>query len=156
MLKKRATRVRPPPPPPFNSGPPASSPKSCKPTRAACSPREKTRPTWIFAGIEVWSSLWTSTVVGRRSYQNTLALVRDVASRMTFTTCPVIVTDGFEFYGKGIGGVFGPAAPYAQVLKTRGHNRVVRVDRRTVIGAVLDRNGLRPSRYSRARRIPRR
>ncbi len=55
---------------------------------------------------------------------------------MTFTTCPVIVTDGFEFYGKGIGGVFGPAAPYAQVLKTRGHNRVVRVDRRTVIGAV--------------------
>ena len=96
----------------------------------------KTRPTWIFAAIEVWSRLWTSTVVGRRSYQNTLALVRDVASRMTFTTCPVIVTDGFEFYGKGIGRVFGPAALYAQVIKTRGHDRVVRVDRRTVIGAV--------------------
>ena len=56
----------------------------------------KTRPTWIFTAIEVWSRLWTSTVVGRRSYQNTLALVRDVAARMTFTTCPVIVTDGFE------------------------------------------------------------
>ena len=96
----------------------------------------KTRPTWIFAAIEVWSRLWTSTVVGRRSYQNTLALVRDVASRMTFTTCPVIVTDGFEFYGKAIGLVFGPAALYAQVIKTRGHDRVVRVDRRTVIGAV--------------------
>ena len=96
----------------------------------------KTRPTWIFAAIEVWSRLWTSTVVGRRSYQNTLALVRDVASRMTFTTCPVIVTDGFEFYGKVIGRVFGPAALYAQVIKTRGHDRVVRVDRRTVIGAV--------------------
>ena len=95
----------------------------------------KTRPTWVFAAIEVWSRLWTSTVVGRRSYRNTLALVRDVASRMTFTTCPVIVTDGFEFYGTVIRRVFGPAALYAQVIKTRRHDRVVRVDRRAVIGA---------------------
>ena len=95
----------------------------------------KTRPTWVFAAIEVWSRLWTSTVVGRRSYRNTLALVRDVASRMTFTTCPVIVTDGFEFYGTVIRQVFGPAALYAQVIKTRRHDRVVRVERRAVIGA---------------------
>ena len=95
----------------------------------------KTRPTWVFAAIEVWSRLWTSTVVGRRSYRNTLALVRDVASRMTFTTCPLIVTDGFEFYGTVIRRVFGSAALYAQVIKTRRHDRVVRVDRRAVIGA---------------------
>ena len=57
----------------------------------------------MFAAIEVWSRLWTSTVVGRRSYRNTLALVRDVAAGMTFTTCPMIVTDGFEFYGTVIG-----------------------------------------------------
>ena len=95
----------------------------------------KTRPTWVFAALEVWSRLWTSTVVGRRSYRNTLALVRDVASRMTLTTCPVIVTDGFEFYGTAIRRVFGPAALYAQVIKTRRHDRVVRVERRTVIGA---------------------
>ena len=31
----------------------------------------KRRPTWIFAAIEVWSRLWPSTVVGRRSYRNT-------------------------------------------------------------------------------------
>jgi transposase-like protein/IS1 family transposase len=95
----------------------------------------KSRPTWVFAAIEVWSRLWTSTVVGRRSYRNTLALVRDVASRMTFTTCPVIVTDGFEFYGPVIRRVFGHAALYAQVIKTRRHDRVVRVERRAVIGA---------------------
>ena len=95
----------------------------------------KTRSTWVFAAIEVWSRLWTSTVVGRRSYRNTLALVRDVASRMTFTTCPLIVTDGFEFYGTVIRRVFGSAALYAQVIKTRHHDRVVRVDRRAVIGA---------------------
>ena len=95
----------------------------------------KTRPTWVFAAIEVWSRLWLSTVVGRRSYRNTLALVRDVATRMTFGTCPMIVTDGFEFYGAVIRQVFGPAALYAQVIKTRRHDRVVRVDRRAVIGA---------------------
>ena len=95
----------------------------------------KTRPTWVFAAIEVWSRLWTSTVVGRRSYRNTLALVRDVAMRMTFGTCPMIVTDGFEFYGTVIRRVFGPAALYAQVIKTRRHDRVVRVERRAVIGA---------------------
>ena len=95
----------------------------------------KTRPTWVFAAIEVWSRLWTSTVVGRRSYRNTLALVRDVASRMTFATGPLIVTDGFAFYGTAIRRVFGPAALYAQVIKTRRHDRVVRVDRRLVMGA---------------------
>ena len=89
----------------------------------------------MFAAIEVWSRLWTSTVVGRRSYRNTLALVRDVATRMTFVTGPLIVTDGFEFYGTVIRRVFGSAALYAQVIKTRRHDRVVRVERRAVIGA---------------------
>ena len=95
----------------------------------------KTRPTWVFAAMEVWSRLWLSTVVGRRSYRNTLALVRDVASRMTFAAGPLIVTDGFKFYGTAIRRVFGPAALYAQVIKTRRHDRVVRVDRRAVVGA---------------------
>ena len=47
----------------------------------------KTRPAWVFAAIEVWSRLWTSTVVGRRSYRNTLARGRDVARRWC-TTLP--------------------------------------------------------------------
>ena len=59
------------------------------------------------------------------------------AARMTFVTGPLIVTDGFEFYGTVIRRVFGPAALYAQVIKTRRHDRVVRVDRRAVIGAAL-------------------
>ena len=95
----------------------------------------ETRPTRIFAAIDVWSRLWPSTIVGRRSYRNTLALVRDVSKRMEFATRPLIVTDGFEFYGKVVRQVFGPAALYAQVIKTRHHDRVVRVDRRAVLGA---------------------
>ena len=95
----------------------------------------KTRPTWIFAAIDVGSRLWPSTVVGRRSYRNTWALVRDVATRMDFVTAPLIVTDGFEFYGTVIRRVFGPAVLYAQVIKTRRHDRVVRVERRVRMGA---------------------
>ena len=95
----------------------------------------KTRPTWIFAAIEVWSRLWPSTVVGRRSYRNTWALMRDVSTRMEFTTCPLIVTDGFEFYEKVVRRVFGPAVLYGQVLKTRRHDRIVQVERRARMGA---------------------
>ncbi len=62
----------------------------------------KTQPTWIFVAIEVWSRLWPSTVVGRRSYRNTLALLRDVANRMDFERLPLIVTDGFDFYEKSV------------------------------------------------------
>jgi transposase-like protein len=33
---------------------------------------DQEQPIWIFAAIEVWSRLWPSTVVGRRSYRNHL------------------------------------------------------------------------------------
>jgi len=95
----------------------------------------KTRPTWIFAAIEVWSRLWPSTVVGRRSYRNTLALVRDVSNRMHFERLPLIVTDGFDFYEKVVRRVFGPACLYGQVLKTRRNDRIVKVERRALVGA---------------------
>ena len=62
----------------------------------------KTRLTWIFVAIEVWSRLWPSTVVGRRNYRNTLALLRDVANRMDWERLPLIVTDGFDFYEKSV------------------------------------------------------
>ena len=62
----------------------------------------KDRTTWIFAAIEVGSRLWPSTVVGRRSYRNTHALVRDVADRMDFQGLPLIITDGFDFYEKSV------------------------------------------------------
>jgi len=95
----------------------------------------KTRLTWIFVAIEVWSRLWPSTVVGRRSYRNTLALLRDVANRMDWERLPLIVTDGFDFYDKVVRRVFGPAALYGQVLKTRRNDRIVKVERRELLGA---------------------
>jgi IS1 family transposase len=84
--------------------------------------------------IEVWSRLWPSTVVGKRSFRNTLALFRDVSKRMNPRRLPLITTDGFEFYKKVIGRVFGPACLYGQVIKTRRNDRIVKVEQRTVIG----------------------
>ena len=94
----------------------------------------KQLPTWIFATVEVWSRLWSSTVVGRRSYHNALALFQGVAERTNHQDIPLITTDGFEFYERVIWQVFGPACIYGQVIKTRRNNRIVKVERRAVIG----------------------
>jgi hypothetical protein len=40
-----------------------------------------------------------------------------------------------DFYEKVVGRVFGPACVYGQVIKTRRNDRVVKVERRAVIGA---------------------
>src|SRR5262249_19342103 len=37
----------------------------------------KEQPIWVFVVIDVWSRLWPSTVVGRRSYRNTLVSTRE-------------------------------------------------------------------------------
>jgi transposase-like protein/IS1 family transposase len=96
---------------------------------------DKEQPIWIFATIEVWSRLWPATVVGRRSYRNTLSIFRDIFSRTNLERVPLIATDGFTFYAKVIRRVFGPACLYGQVIKTRSNDRIVRVERRAVIGA---------------------
>ena len=45
----------------------------------------KEQSIWVFAVIEVWSRLWPSRVVGKRSFRNTLALFRDVFERLNLT-----------------------------------------------------------------------
>ena len=94
----------------------------------------KEQPMWVFVILDVWSRLWPSTVVGGRSYRNTQALFREVFERMIPGQIPLITTDGFEFYKKVIGRVFGPACLYGQVIKTRRNDRIVKVERRIVIG----------------------
>jgi len=90
---------------------------------------------WIFAGIEVGRLLWPSTVVGRRSYQNTLGLFRDMFNRSENIENSLIVTDGFEFYGRAVSEVIGKECLYVQVIKTRRNNRVVNVEVRREIGS---------------------
>jgi IS1 family transposase len=54
---------------------------------------------------------------------------------MNLIRIPLITTDGFEFYLKVIRRIFGLACLYGQVIKTRRNDRIVKVERRAVIGA---------------------
>jgi IS1 family transposase len=94
----------------------------------------KKHPIWIFTTIDVWSRLWPATVAGRRSYRNTLALFQDLASRMNLERVPLIATDGFGFYKGVVRRILGRACLYGQVIKTRRNDRIIKVDRRTLIG----------------------
>ena len=108
----------------------------------------KERPVWVFAVIDVWSRFWPSTVIGKRSYRNTLDLLQDLSNRMNLEVAPLITTDGFKFYERVIGRVFGPACVYGQVIKTRRNDRIVKVERRAVIGAGRLQQALRDSEDS--------
>ncbi len=96
---------------------------------------DKEQPIRIFATIEVWPRLWPAPVVGRRSYRNTLTLLRDISSRTNLERVPLITTNGFAFHAKVIRRVFGSACLCGQVIKTRRNDRIVKVERRAVIGA---------------------
>ena len=92
-------------------------------------------PIWVFVAIEVWSRLWPSTVVGKRSYRNTLDLFHDVSNRMNGQGVPVITTDGFQFYRTVVRRIFKAACLYGQVVKKRRNDRVIQVQRKPVLGA---------------------
>ena len=89
---------------------------------------------WLFATIEVSSRLWASTVLGRRSDRNARAVIEDVICRGRVVGCPLIATDGFEYYVSAVRALFGSTCVHGQVLKTRRNNRVIRVERRLKIG----------------------
>ena len=85
--------------------------------------------------IEVWSRLWLSYVLGRRSYRNIRRLLRDLLGKSELIDPILITTDGFEVYEWVIRRMFGPACIYGQVIKTRRKNRVVAIDRKLLIGS---------------------
>ena len=95
----------------------------------------KSRPTWLFATIEVTSRVWASSLVGRRSSRNTTAVLDDVILHGRLVGVPLIATDGFESYGAAIQRLIGPACIYGQVVKTRRNDRVDRVERRVKVGS---------------------
>ena len=95
---------------------------------------DKSQIFWLFATIEVSSRLWAGSVLGRRSDRNARAVINDVVRRGRVVGCPLIATDGFEYYVGPVAGLLGSACLYGQVLKTRRNNCVVRVERRVKIG----------------------
>ena len=47
---------------------------------------------------------------------------------------PLIATDGFQFYKRVVRRIFGPACLYGQVIKSRMNDRIIKVERRMLIG----------------------
>ena len=53
---------------------------------------------------------------------------------MILEQIPLIVTDGFGFYEKVVRRLLGSACLYGRVIKTRRNDRIVKVERRAVLG----------------------
>jgi transposase-like protein/IS1 family transposase len=94
----------------------------------------KRRPVYIITAIAVWSRMWLACGLGRRNFRNILRLFRDVLCRTDPVDTVLITTDGFAPYGWVIRRVFGHGCVYGQVIKTRRKNRIVRVERKLLIG----------------------
>lgn len=94
----------------------------------------KARPTWVFTSMEVCSRMWISTIVGRRSYRNTQALLNDTLARGILVGIPLIATDGFKLYARVFRQLFRSVCIYGQVVKTWRKDRVIKVEQRPVIG----------------------
>jgi len=73
--------------------------------------------------------------VGRRSYRNSHALFNDTLARGIIVGVPLVATDRLKFYARVVRRLFGPACIYGQVVKTWRKDRVIKVERRPVIGS---------------------
>jgi IS1 family transposase len=94
----------------------------------------KDRPTWIYTTMEVSSRLWPTLNVGSRGYRTTLSVMRDVAARALPGAAPLIATDGYRYYKPAVRQVFGSFCHFGQVIKQRRKDRVVKVERKAIIG----------------------
>ena len=59
---------------------------------------DKDQVVWVLTTLEVWSRLWISVVVGRRSFRNIKTGIRDTIQRGLLEQRFLFTTDGFEMY----------------------------------------------------------
>jgi IS1 family transposase/transposase-like protein len=92
------------------------------------------KPMWIFLAIEVWSRLWISKVVGNRNYRSVKTLLTQVIDACRIVNLFIFTTDGFEPYFWAAKRLLDSICLYAQVIKKRRKDRVIKVERRLIIG----------------------
>ena len=100
----------------------------------------KKRVIWVITTLEVWSRLWVSAGVGRRSLQQIKNAILDTLRRGLLEQRFLFTTDGFEMYEWAANRLLSGICIYGQVIKRRRENRVVRVDRRLLLGTPLELN----------------
>jgi IS1 family transposase len=93
-----------------------------KEKRCANHEREKAGDQWDHTAVAADSKLVVSLVVGKRTYQHTLAVVQDAKDRLRHGYLPAIFTDAFAGYESALLEVFGRRYP----AKGRGRREVIR------------------------------
>lgn len=94
----------------------------------------KKKPMWIFVAIEVWSRMWISQVIGNRNYRSVKTLLAQVSDACRIVNLFIFTTDGFEPYFWVAKNLLVSICLYDQVIKKRRKNRVIKVNRRLIIG----------------------
>ena len=94
----------------------------------------KERVIWVLTTLEVWSRLWVSAVVGRRNFRNIRRAILNTLQGGRFERRFLFTTDGFEMYEWAVKRFLTGVCIYGQVIKRRRENRVVRVDRKRLLG----------------------
>ena len=94
----------------------------------------KERVIWVLTTLEVWSRLWVSAVVGRRNFRNIRRVILNTLQRGRCERRFLFTTDGFEMYEWAVERFLTGVCICGQVIKKRRENRVVRVDRRLLLG----------------------
>ena len=94
----------------------------------------KKRAIWVLTSLEVWSRLWISAEIGRRNFRNIKRVMLDTLQRGRVEHRFLFTTDGFEMYEWAAKRLLPGSYIYGRVIKKRRENRVVRVDRRLLLG----------------------
>ncbi|MFC2173737.1 hypothetical protein ACFLU6_14090 [Acidobacteriota bacterium] len=94
----------------------------------------KKKPVWIFTMLEIWSRLWISCVIGRRSYRNVKQVIGIAIQRGEYKESFLFTTDGFEPYAWAAKAMLSVICIYAQVMKKRRKDRVVHVNQNLIVG----------------------
>ena len=94
----------------------------------------KKRVRWVLTTLQVWSRLWISFEIGRRNFRNIKRVLLDTLQRGRVEHRFLFTTDGFEMYEWAAKRLLLGVCIYGQVIKKRRENRVVKVDRRLLLG----------------------
>ena len=94
----------------------------------------KKRAIWVLTSLEVWSRLWISVEIGRRHFLNIKRVMLDTLQRGRVERRFLFASDGFEMYEWAAKRLLLGVCIYGQVIKKSRENRVVRVDRRLLLG----------------------
>ncbi len=96
--------------------------------------QSKSNEVWIMTLLEVSARLWVTCVVGRRTFENVKNVIRTAVLRGQYSQRILFTSDGLRAYLLAAKTLLAGLCVYAQVMKTRCKDRVIRVERQLLLG----------------------